>query len=128
MGGPNLELFRFAFYVFFPVAMLVHYGDPDWYSRHVLPVRIRDTPLERFVDTMTSFANASFLRLRKHTRHVLFSSYLNKTAEVVFQHFPADHSALQQELARIKSEKLARKSERERDQSSIKQNEPERLV
>lgn len=38
MGGPNLELFRFAFYVFFPVAMLVHYGDPTWYSKNVLPV------------------------------------------------------------------------------------------
>jgi hypothetical protein len=77
MGGPNLELFRFAFYVFFPVAMLVHYGDPDWYSRHVLPVRTRDTPLEHFIDTMLSFANASFLRLRKHTRYVLFSFYLS---------------------------------------------------
>ena len=39
MAGPNLEVFKFAVYVFFPVLMLVYYGDPDWYSRNVLPVR-----------------------------------------------------------------------------------------
>jgi hypothetical protein len=39
MGGPNLELFRFGFYLFFPVAALFHYGNPDWYTQHVLPVR-----------------------------------------------------------------------------------------
>jgi hypothetical protein len=38
MAGPHLELFRFAFYLFFPVAALVHYGNPDWYDRHVIPV------------------------------------------------------------------------------------------
>jgi protein PET100 len=39
MGGANLELFRFAFYLFFPVAALFHYGNPEWYNQHVLPVR-----------------------------------------------------------------------------------------
>lgn len=38
MGGPNLEVFKFAVYVFFPVAALLHFGDPDWYTRNVLPV------------------------------------------------------------------------------------------
>ena len=38
MGGPNLEVFKFAVYVFFPVVMLVHYGNPDWYAKNVLPV------------------------------------------------------------------------------------------
>ncbi|KAL6309101.1 hypothetical protein BKA93DRAFT_821924 [Sparassis latifolia] len=36
MAGPNLEVFKFAIYVFFPLAMMLHYGDPDWYNRHVL--------------------------------------------------------------------------------------------
>jgi protein PET100 len=38
MGGPNLELFRFGFYLFFPVVALFHYGNPDWYTKHVVPV------------------------------------------------------------------------------------------
>ncbi|EIN07807.1 hypothetical protein PUNSTDRAFT_70056 [Punctularia strigosozonata HHB-11173 SS5] len=41
MGGPNLEVFKFALYVFFPVAMMVHYGDPEWYRKYVLPYRER---------------------------------------------------------------------------------------
>ncbi|KAJ3475348.1 hypothetical protein NLI96_g11893 [Meripilus lineatus] len=35
MAGPNLEVFKFGVYVFFPVAMMIYYGDPDWYHRHV---------------------------------------------------------------------------------------------
>lgn len=39
MAGPNLEIFKFGLYVFFPVAILVHYGNPVWYQKHVIPVR-----------------------------------------------------------------------------------------
>ena len=39
MAGPNLEIFKFGFYVFFPVAIMFHYGKPEWYDKHVLPVR-----------------------------------------------------------------------------------------
>lgn len=45
MAGPNLEVFKFAVYVFFPVAMMLHFGDPDWYKKHVLSVRTRAWPL-----------------------------------------------------------------------------------
>jgi hypothetical protein len=38
MAGPNLEVFKFGLYVFFPVAMMVHYGNPVWYQKHVIPV------------------------------------------------------------------------------------------
>lgn len=38
MAGPNLEVFKFAVYVFFPVLIFMRYGDPDWYDRNVLPV------------------------------------------------------------------------------------------
>ena len=38
MAGPNLELFKFGMYLFFPLAVMVHYGDPEWYQRNVLPV------------------------------------------------------------------------------------------
>lgn len=44
MGGPNLEVFKFSVYVFFPVVMLLHYGNPDWYAKNVLPVCIRCLP------------------------------------------------------------------------------------
>lgn len=38
MGGPNLEIFKFSLYLFVPIAALVHFGDPEWYRRHVVPV------------------------------------------------------------------------------------------
>jgi len=48
MAGPNLEIFRFGFYVFFPIAIMLHYGNPDWFERHVIPARDRMfPPLER---------------------------------------------------------------------------------
>ena len=39
MAGPNLEVFKFAVYVFFPVLVFLHYGDPEWYRTNVIPVR-----------------------------------------------------------------------------------------
>ena len=39
LQGGNLEVFKFSVYVFFPVALMIHFGDPDWYNRHVTPVR-----------------------------------------------------------------------------------------
>jgi protein PET100, fungi type len=38
MGGPNLEVFKFGLYLFVPVFALLHFGDPNWYHNHVLPV------------------------------------------------------------------------------------------
>jgi hypothetical protein len=38
MAGPNLEVFKFAVYVFFPVLVFLHYGDPEWYQTNVIPV------------------------------------------------------------------------------------------
>ncbi|PWZ01910.1 hypothetical protein BCV70DRAFT_198193 [Testicularia cyperi] len=46
MAGPNLELFKFGLYLFFPLAVMVHYGDPEWYHRHVLPIRDQFWPKE----------------------------------------------------------------------------------
>ncbi|KAH9822555.1 hypothetical protein DFH28DRAFT_1092460 [Melampsora americana] len=37
MAGPNLELIKFGMYVFFPIGIMIHYGDPDWYRKYVLP-------------------------------------------------------------------------------------------
>lgn len=44
MGGPNLEIFKFSLYLFVPIAALVHFGDPEWYRRHVVPYRDRLFP------------------------------------------------------------------------------------
>jgi len=38
MAGPNLEVFKFGLYVFFPVLMLLRYGDSEWYQNNVIPV------------------------------------------------------------------------------------------
>lgn len=38
MGGPNLEIFKFSLYLICPILALVHFGDPDWYRQHVVPV------------------------------------------------------------------------------------------
>jgi protein PET100 len=46
MAGPNLELFKFSLYLFFPLAIMVHYGDPQWYHDNVLPFRDRFWPEE----------------------------------------------------------------------------------
>ncbi|EJT96822.1 hypothetical protein DACRYDRAFT_112439 [Dacryopinax primogenitus] len=46
MGGPNLELFKFAVYVFFPVAIMFHYGNPDWYEKNVAPLKDQFWPRE----------------------------------------------------------------------------------
>jgi len=41
---PNLEVARFGFYVFFPIAMMFHYGNPEWFDEHVIPARDRFFP------------------------------------------------------------------------------------
>ncbi|KDN47535.1 hypothetical protein K437DRAFT_206503, partial [Tilletiaria anomala UBC 951] len=47
MAGPNLELFKFGLYLFFPLAVMVHYGDPEWYHKNVLPIRDTFWPKEK---------------------------------------------------------------------------------
>ncbi|SPO27156.1 related to PET100  len=46
MAGPNLELFKFGVYLFFPLAVMVHYGSPFWYNENVLPIRDQFWPKE----------------------------------------------------------------------------------
>lgn len=47
MAGPRLEIFRFGFYLFFPLIVMAHFGDPDWYKRNVLPYKDRLIPKEK---------------------------------------------------------------------------------
>ncbi|KAN0105452.1 hypothetical protein V8E52_011046 [Russula decolorans] len=46
MAGPNLEVFKFAVYVFFPVLVFLHIGDPEWYQTNVIPYKDRIFPSE----------------------------------------------------------------------------------
>ncbi|SJX62443.1 related to PET100-chaperone that specifically facilitates the assembly of cytochrome c oxidase [Sporisorium reilianum f. sp. reilianum] len=46
MAGPNLELFKFGVYLFFPLAVMLHFGEPAWYAEHVLPIRDQFWPKE----------------------------------------------------------------------------------
>ncbi|TFK55278.1 hypothetical protein OE88DRAFT_1732529 [Heliocybe sulcata] len=87
MGGPNLEVFKFAIYMFVPVAALMHYGDPDWYNRNVLPYKERLFPEDK--------------------------------GRV---HIPTDQTAVREELARIRAQKLARKLEREQAEAAAQSN------
>ncbi|KNZ62091.1 uncharacterized protein VP01_1314g4 [Puccinia sorghi] len=34
-------------YVFFPILVMVHYGDPDWYHKYVLPDRSHFLKLDK---------------------------------------------------------------------------------
>ncbi|KAF8999072.1 hypothetical protein BDQ17DRAFT_1167359, partial [Cyathus striatus] len=79
MGGPNLEVFKFSLYLFVPIAALVHFGDPEWYKRNVLPYRDKLFPPPERLTTR----------------------------------FPTERSAVQEELERIKAERIARRVARE---------------
>ncbi|KAG5353352.1 hypothetical protein C0989_007796 [Termitomyces sp. Mn162] len=61
MGGANLEVFKFSLYLFVPIAALVHFGDPDWYRQHVVPVSPM-TPGVRLINGLIirSTATSSF--------------------------------------------------------------------
>ncbi|KAI9505186.1 hypothetical protein GGI25_002242 [Coemansia spiralis] len=37
MGGPGLEVAKFAFYVFAPIGFMVYFGGPHFYERFVAP-------------------------------------------------------------------------------------------
>ncbi|EIM90487.1 uncharacterized protein STEHIDRAFT_93497 [Stereum hirsutum FP-91666 SS1] len=54
MAGPNLEVFKFGLYVFFPVLAFLHYGDPEWYTRNVIPYKERLFPSEKPVRVLPS--------------------------------------------------------------------------
>ncbi|OCH95646.1 hypothetical protein OBBRIDRAFT_788196 [Obba rivulosa] len=51
MGGPNLEVFKFGLYVFFPTALMLYYGDPDWYNHHVLSYKDKIFPPDERLHT-----------------------------------------------------------------------------
>ena len=35
MAGGNLELFKFGFYVGFPIWSMYYFGSPEWWEKHV---------------------------------------------------------------------------------------------
>ncbi|ODN99400.1 hypothetical protein L198_03242 [Cryptococcus wingfieldii CBS 7118] len=39
MGGANLEIFKFGFYLFTPIYVMVKFADPDWYAAYVAPLK-----------------------------------------------------------------------------------------
>ncbi|EJD40050.1 hypothetical protein AURDEDRAFT_70552 [Auricularia subglabra TFB-10046 SS5] len=45
MAG-SLEVFKFGVYIFFPVFMMYHYGNPYWYIDNVIPFRDQLFPPE----------------------------------------------------------------------------------
>ncbi|KAI9463389.1 hypothetical protein F5148DRAFT_197574 [Russula earlei] len=98
MAGPNLEVFKFAVYVFFPVLVFLRYGDPEWYRSNVIPYKERIFPSEE----RTARSNS----------------------------IPTNHTAVRQELERIKAEKATRRMQREHEASgnSTASEEVKRMV
>lgn len=51
VSGPQLtlavEVFKFGFYMFFPVFVMFKFGDPQWYETYVQPVSPRSHVLNR---------------------------------------------------------------------------------
>ncbi|KAI9633567.1 uncharacterized protein MKK02DRAFT_38223 [Dioszegia hungarica] len=39
MAGPNMEVFRFGFYLFFPIFAMYKFGDPVWFETYVQPYK-----------------------------------------------------------------------------------------
>ncbi|KAJ8454429.1 hypothetical protein ONZ51_g13029 [Trametes cubensis] len=100
MGGPNLEVFKFAVYVFFPVVMLVHYGNPDWYAKNVLPV---------CEDAYMFYV----LRLRPSTPVAQYKERIFPPEHRLNTNLPTDSTTLKEELAKIRARNLERKAQRE---------------
>ncbi|GMK54428.1 hypothetical protein CspeluHIS016_0110140 [Cutaneotrichosporon spelunceum] len=44
--GANLEVFKFATYLFIPIFAMLHFGDPNWYENNVQPFKDRFYPRE----------------------------------------------------------------------------------
>ncbi|WVW80929.1 hypothetical protein I302_102920 [Kwoniella bestiolae CBS 10118] len=77
MAGPNLEIFKFGFYMFFPIYAMFKFGDPEWYDSYVQPYK-----------------------------EILWPPY-----ESTYQP-PRTHTGIKEELARMKAERLAKKTGR----------------
>ncbi|KAI0255408.1 hypothetical protein BJV78DRAFT_1179907 [Lactifluus subvellereus] len=73
MAGPNLEVFKFAVYVFFPVLVFLHYGDPEWYRTNVIPVRtsIPSTDLASYEPGSRLLSTKSEYSPPRRGRHVV---------------------------------------------------------
>ncbi|OCF58556.1 hypothetical protein L486_04589 [Kwoniella mangroviensis CBS 10435] len=75
MAGPNLEIFKFGFYMFFPIYVMFKFGDPEWYESYVQPYK-----------------------------EILWPPY-----ESTYQP-PRTHTGIKEELARMKAERIAKKT------------------
>ncbi|WVQ85867.1 hypothetical protein IAT38_008035 [Cryptococcus sp. DSM 104549] len=78
MGGPNLEVFKFGFYLFTPIYVMVKFADPEWYHSHVVPLK------------------------------EMFWPPYEETHQP-----PRTHAGIQEELAKLRAERLAKKQARE---------------
>ncbi|THH33984.1 hypothetical protein EUX98_g319 [Antrodiella citrinella] len=46
LRGSNLEVFKFSFYLTFPLTLMMYFGDPEWYQKHVTPYKDHIFPPE----------------------------------------------------------------------------------
>lgn len=102
MAGPNLEVFKFAVYVFFPVLVFLHYGDPEWYQTNVIPVGTSNQ-LRR--------VSCNHRYVFQYKERIFPSE--ERTARS--NNMPTNHASVRQELERIKAEKAARRAQREQE-------------
>ncbi|KAF7359530.1 hypothetical protein MSAN_01296100 [Mycena sanguinolenta] len=102
MGGPNLEVFKFAVYLFVPIVSLVYFGDPAWYHTHVVPYRNKLLPpLEKTV-------------------RVSIQAHWRRTTNHRQQEMPFEQHRVREELERIKNERLERRDAKDREAREAK--------
>ncbi|BFZ60775.1 hypothetical protein YB2330_001827 [Saitoella coloradoensis] len=55
MAGPNMEMFRFAMYVFFPIASMYYFGDISFYNKYVAHLQLwpDSNPIEKLPQDST---------------------------------------------------------------------------
>ncbi|CAH7683817.1 expressed protein [Phakopsora pachyrhizi] len=63
MAGPRMELFKFGMYVFFPIAIMIHYGDPEWYQKYVLPDKSDFLRLEKMKTVCVLFHHIVYFKI-----------------------------------------------------------------
>lgn len=73
MAGPGLEVFKFALYLALPIGVMVHYGKPEWYTQHVLPVRADVLPTSLLPNRVLQYRDRIFPPLERTNRVSLSS-------------------------------------------------------
>ncbi|BFZ62051.1 hypothetical protein YB2330_003130 [Saitoella coloradoensis] len=86
MAGSNMEMFRFAMYVFFPIASMYYFGDISFYNKYVAHLQLwpESNPIEKLpqdsTDLKEELEKARQRRLEKKKLREAFEAQQNQAA------------------------------------------------